>query len=418
MRKPFIITLFSFIFLIGAYVIFTQFFQESQKSSSDTPDNEPIEEPKEVKPEDTETEEPDTAEQTSDDQIFMTLENLNDRLKDLPSDISDGLVRGGPPPEGIPAIDQPKFIEREEANEWLEPNEPVIWVEVDGVARAYPLQILMWHEIVNDTINGVPVTVTFCPLCNSSFSFKREVKDQLLDFGTTGYLYQGALLMYDRQTKTLWAHFGGEALDGTLEGEELEIIPSSIVSWNEFKDTYPQGQVLSRDTSYDKNYGQNPYVGYDQADKPPFLFSGEIDGSFAPKERIVAVEVAGQAKAYLTNSVAQSGVINDAELDESIVLFFKEGTASGLDSALLASGKEVGSTNAFFSIVDGEILEFFKDGELIKDSQTDSTWNFFGEAISGPLEGEKLTAVPFKLDTFWFAWAAYQPDTLIHDQEH
>lgn len=156
----------------------------------------------------------------------------------------------------------------------------------------------MWHEIVNDTIDGITLTVTFCPLCNSSFTFAREVGEEVLDFGTTGYLYQGAMLMYDRQTHSLWAHFGGGALGGAFEGEQLEIISSSIVSWNEFKDTYPEGLVLSRDTSYDREYGQNPYVGYDEADQPPLLFAGEIDGTYAPKERIVAIEVAGQAKAY------------------------------------------------------------------------------------------------------------------------
>jgi hypothetical protein len=399
MRKSFMITLFTVILLIGAYILFTQTPQEPENNSTDNSGNHPFD--------DIETE---TSEQT-----FMSGEVLRDRLDELPDSVSEEIMSGGPPPDGIPSIDQPAFVDQEEADQWLESNEPVIWVEVDGSARAYPLQILMWHEIVNDTIDGLPVTVTFCPLCNSSFTFEREAGGHLLDFGTTGYLYQGAMLMYDRQTQSLWAHFGGEALGGPLEGEQLEVIPSSIVSWSEFKDTYPEGLVLSRNTSYDREYGQNPYVGYDKADEPPFLFSGEIDGSFAPKERIVAVEVAGQAKAYLTETAAEEGVINDSELAEPIVLFFNEGTASGLDTAELGAGREVGSTNVFFSEAAGENLEFYKEGEFFKDRQTESTWNFFGEAVSGPLEGEKLTAVPFKLDTFWFAWAAYEPDTLIHD---
>lgn len=406
MRKPFMITVFTFILLLGAYVLFTQVAQESPNNSTDNSGNQSFN--------DIETE---AAEQSFQDQTFMSGEVLRDRLDELPASVSEEIMSGGPPPDGIPSIDQPAFVEREEADQWLESNEPVIWVEVDGAARAYPLQILMWHEIVNDTIAGVPVTVTFCPLCNSSFTFAREAGEHLLDFGTTGHLYQGAMLMYDRQTQSLWAHFGGEAIGGPLKGEQLKVIPSSIVSWSEFKDTYPEGLVLSRNTSYDREYGQNPYVGYDKADEPPFLFSGEIDGSFAPKERIVAVEVGGQAKAYLTEVAAEEGVINDSELAEPIVLFFNEGTASGLDTAALASGREVGSTNVFFSEADGKDLEFYKEGEVFKDHQTESTWNFFGEAVSGPLEGEKLTAVSFKLDTFWFAWAAYEPDTLIHDHE-
>lgn len=397
MRRPFIITLAAFIVLIAAYVLFT--------TEQDTQNNT------------LETEELEAAEQNFYNQTFMSAEVFNARLDDLPDSTAEQVLSGGPPPDGIPSIDQPVFIEPEEADEWLEPNEPVIWVEVEDSVRAYPLQILMWHEIVNDTIDGIPVTVTFCPLCNSSFTFEREVGEDVLDFGTTGSLYQGAMLMYDRQTHSLWAHFGGEALGGSLEGERLEIIPSSIVSWSEFQETYPEGIVLSRETSYDRDYGQNPYVGYDEADEPPFLFSGEIDGTYAPKERIVAVEVAGQAKAYLTDALAEEEVINDTELAEPVVLFFNEGTASGLDTASLASGREVGSTNVFFSEAAGEELEFYKDGDHFKDRQTESTWNFFGEATAGPLEGETLTAVPFKLDTFWFAWAAYEPDTLIHSHE-
>lgn len=403
MRRLFLYTFIGILLIAGIYVVFAQLLGVSSENANEGADQ-------------------DTAdnmtqnEQASTDGTFMTVEDLNEKIDNLPADVSEELLEGGPPPEGIPAIDHPHFIEAEEAGQWLEPNEPVIWVEVEGEARAYPLQILMWHEIVNDTIQDIPVTVTFCPLCNSSFSFKREMNEQILDFGTTGYLHQGSLLMYDRQTHSLWAHFGGEALGGELAGNYLDILPSSIVSWNEFTETFPEGLVLSRETSFDRNYGQNPYVGYDEADEPPFLFSGEIDGTYAPKERIVAIEVKGQAKAYLTDSVARNVVLNDTELDEPVVLFFQEGTASGLDSADLAAGKEVGSTNVFFSEVDGEVLDFYHDGERIKDEQTDSVWNFFGEAISGPLEGEKLTAVPFKLDTFWFAWAAYEPDTLIHQE--
>ncbi|SER90404.1 DUF3179 domain-containing protein [Salisediminibacterium halotolerans] len=394
LRRPLPVTLFAIGFLLVAFFIYTETFQDPEDHS----------------PEDLEA-----AEQSSGEQSFMSSKEVYDLIQELPSDVSEDILSGGPPPDGIPSIDQPNFVDLDEADQWLAPNEPVIWVEVEGEARAYPLQILMWHEIVNDTINGVPVTVTFCPLCNSSFSFHRELDGEILDFGTTGYLYQGALMMYDRQTESLWAHFGGEALGGPAAGEQLEVIPSSIVSWSEFQETYPDGLVLSRDTSHDRDYGENPYVGYDNADEPPFMFSGEIDGTFAPKERIVAVEIEEQAKAYLTASLAEERVINDDELAEPIVLFFTEGTASGLDTEDISAGADVGSTNAFFRDADGETLEFYEDGGEFKDRETESTWNIFGEAVAGPLEGENLTAVPLKLDTFWFAWAAYKPDTLLHD---
>jgi hypothetical protein len=341
-----------------------------------------------------------------------TLQKL---LEQLPEEEQNRLELGGPPPDGIPSIDEPIFIEISEADEWLEKNEPVIIVELGGVAKAYPMQVLMWHEIVNDTINDVPITVTYCPLCNSAFTFKRQVNGQLLDFGTTGYLYNGALLMYDRQTHSLWAHFGGNAIGGPLVEQQLEILPSSIISWQQFKKNYPQGEVLSRETGYKRDYGHNPYVGYDDVDTPPFLFSGKIDDTLAPKERIVALEHDDAAKAYLLEELQQMELIQDTLGNHPIVLFYSAGTVSGLDQSTVASGKEVGSTAAYFSTLDGAILEFYMDNGEIKDKDTQSTWNFFGQAIEGPLKGKKLKPLPFKVDTFWFAWSTYRPNTVIYN---
>lgn len=338
-------------------------------------------------------------------------------LDQLPAEEKERLELGGPPPDGIPSIDKPVFIEVGEADQWLGKNEPVIFVQLGDQAKAYPMQVMIWHEIVNDTINGEPVTVTYCPLCNSSFTFKRQVAEQLLDFGTTGYLYQGALLMYDRQTHSLWAHFGGNSIGGTLEDNQLEILPSSIISWQQFKENYPKGKVLSKKTGYQRAYGRNPYVGYDDVNTPPFLFSGKIDDTLAPKERIVALEHGDAAKAYLLEDLKHKKLIEDKLGDQPIVLFFSEGTSSGLDKSTVAGGKEVGSTAAYFRILEGEMLTFSWEEGKIKDKDTSSTWNFFGEAIEGPLKGKKLEPLPFKVDTFWFAWSTYWPDTVIYQQE-
>ncbi|WNF36250.1 DUF3179 domain-containing protein [Bacillaceae bacterium IKA-2] len=365
---------------------------------------------------DEQTSAPETFEETENllsEQQFLTSSELLESLQQLPIEEQEKLLLGGPPPEGIPSIDQPSFISIEAADAWIEENEPVIHVEVAGEARAYPMQIMMWHEIVNDTINGIPVTVTFCPLCNSAFSFERETENDLLDFGTTGYLYNGALLMYDRQTQSLWSHFGGNGISGIYDKHQLEIVPSTIISWSEFKKGFPTAKVLSRDTGFQRDYGNNPYVGYDDVNSPPFLFSGKLDESFAPKERIVAVKIADQAKAYLLDDLQEKSLIEDTQ----IVLFYSEGTASGLDQSTVAGGKEVGSTIAYFREVDGEQLNFYYQDGTFKDEQTESTWNFFGVATDGPLEGERLNAVPFKVDTFWFAWAAFEPDTEIYDPQ-
>ncbi|MGH9119572.1 MAG: DUF3179 domain-containing protein, partial [Acidimicrobiales bacterium] len=215
---------------------------------------------------------------------------------------------GGPPPDGIPPIDKPAFV-RPDAVRSLADHEPVITFELDGDARAYPLEILTWHEIVNDTVAGVPVAVTYCPLCNTAVVYDRRLGDRVLDFGTSGKLYQSALVMYDRQTESLWAHFTAEGLVGVLAGERLDTYPASIVSWGSWRDAHPDGFVLSRDTGFDRDYGRNPYPGYDDVGRQPFLFSGEVDGRLAAMERVVAVGGDTEPVAVRLDELADAGVL-------------------------------------------------------------------------------------------------------------
>jgi hypothetical protein len=173
------------------------------------------------------------------------------------------ILSGGPPKDGIPAVDKPKFLPVSEANGWLKDREPVVFVQVGDDARAYPIQILIWHEIVNDTVGGEPLIVSFCPLCNTAIAFKRIFNGQVLDFGTTGRLRHSNLIMYDRQTETWWQQATGDAIAGEHAGGQLEFYPASMISWADFKDLHPNGMVLSRDTGHPRNYGRNPYFGYD-----------------------------------------------------------------------------------------------------------------------------------------------------------
>jgi len=145
------------------------------------------------------------------------------------------IASGGPPKDGIPAIDRPELIRVPEADAWLRPQEPVILVERDGDARAYPLQILIWHEIVNDTVGGTPVAITFCPLCHTAIAFDRRVSGRVLDYGTTGKLRFSDLVMYDRQTESWWQQASGEAIVGALTGLRLTPLPAQIISWATFK---------------------------------------------------------------------------------------------------------------------------------------------------------------------------------------
>jgi hypothetical protein len=169
-------------------------------------------------------------------------------------DLSE-LIRGltaADPRDGIPPIDNPKYETVAQASEWLDDREPIVMLELDGAARAYPLRILTWHEIVNDEIAGTPVAVTYCPLCNSAVGFDRRVNGQTLGFGVSGLLRNSDLVMWDRQTESLWQQITGEAIVGDLAGTQLPVIPTPIVSWKDFRETFPDGDVLSRDTGHDR----------------------------------------------------------------------------------------------------------------------------------------------------------------------
>lgn len=325
------------------------------------------------------------------------------------------IISGGPPPDGIPPIDDPSFVEISAANEWLEDREPVISFESNDDARAYPLQIMTWHEIVNDEVGGKPVVVTFCPLCNTALVFERPTIDgETLTFGTSGNLRNSDLVMYDRQTESWWQQFSGEAIVGDLTGAQLTFLPSAIVSWGDFKNAHPGGQVLSKDTGYNRRYGTNPYVGYDNIDSSPFLFRGDTDERLKPMARVLGLVGDGdQGKSFSYELLADEKVIHDTFEETPIVIFWKKGTASALDSSSIPEGEDVGATGVFEAVIDGMELTFEADDDgTFTDQETGSRWDITGQAIDGPMEGKSLTAIPHH-DTFWFAWAAFVgPDSL------
>ena len=322
---------------------------------------------------------------------------------------------GGPPKDGIPAIDEPRFESIANAQAWLAPTSPVISLEVGGSARAYPMAILIWHEVVNDTLGAVPVVVTFCPLCNTALVFERTLDGTVHDFGTTGNLRFSDLVMYDRQTESWWQQATGGAIVGTLTGKKLTFLAAQIVSLADFAAAYPDGDVLSRDTGNERAYGRNPYPGYDNANERPFLFAGEIDGRLAPKERVVTIDRGGSTIAIPLAALEAAGVIEIAAAAEPVVVFWAPGTASALDAASIDAGRDAGATGVFVPIADGQRLTFSRTGGrdgAITDAETGSTWAVTGQATSGPLAGSQLESVVHG-DHFWFAWAAFQPETEI-----
>ena len=267
------------------------------------------------------------------------------------------ITSGGPPPDGIPPIDKPTFLPTSDVD-FVSDNEPVLALEIDGDARAYPIQVMIWHEIVNDTVGGKPVSVTYCPLCNTAVAVDRRVGDRVLSFGTSGSLYQSALVMYDRQTESLWSHFTGQAIAGVLTGAELDNYPVATVAWSTWRETHPDGLVLSRETGHDRDYGRNPYPGYDDIKSSPFLFDGDIDGRLAAKTRVVGVGLDSTPTAIRLDPLLDAGVVAFDLDGDPAVAWALPGTNSALDTNELTDGRDVGATGVFLANQDGQELTF------------------------------------------------------------
>ena len=299
------------------------------------------------------------------------------------------------------------------ADEWLRPKEPVILFERNDMARAYPLQILIWHEIVNDTVAGAPVAITFCPLCHTAIAFDRRAAGRVLDFGTTGRLRFSDLVMYDRQTESWWQQATGEAIVGALTDARLTPLPAQIISWATFKHAFPEGRVISRHTGCSRSYGSNPYTGYDNIDASPFLYRGPTDRRLRPMVRVVTVSIGGEDAAYPMNALARLRAVDDTVGGTAVAVFFEPGVTSALDQPVIPASRDIGTAAVFERRVDGRTLVFAWTGGRIEDRQSGSAWNILGTAVAGPLKGTRLRPVVHD-QQFWFSWAAFRPNTRIY----
>ncbi len=338
---------------------------------------------------------------------------------------ADEILFGGPPPDGIPPYYPEGYIYPENAprnggqpprfyarytdfattNEYLPDEQQVIAVEVNGDARAYPLLLLNNHEIVNTEIGGVPVAVTFCPLCNASIVYERTVDDRVLHFGVTGLLRNSDLIMWDHETQSWWQQFTGEAIVGTYTGTKLVNVPSVVVSWDDFKTEHPDGKVLENQTNSRADVVS--YAGYD-AEGNAFLYDGEVDDRLFTTERVLGYFGAEGAIAYPFERLAEAGIVNDRIGGEPVVIFWQPGAVS-----LFTNTLETGSAAMYSAVLeDGTALTFVSQNNIIQDEQTGSTWNVFGRAVEGELKDTRLE-LKLSYPHFWFAWAAFRPDTLI-----
>ena len=322
------------------------------------------------------------------------------------------IISGGVGRDGIPPIDNPAFDDLETADLWLEAASPVIAVEVEGIARAYPLAILTRHEIANDTIGELPIAVTFCPLCNSAIVFDRRVDGETLRFGVSGLLRYSDLIMWDDVTQTLWQQLTGEGIVGKHIDRLLDIVPSQLVGYGAFKAQFPQGEVLSTGGRF---YGSNPYVGYDSSARP-FLFRGTADPRLFATERVLGVDLGDVQVAYPFTALSEQMVINDSIADLSVVAIWQPGAFSALDASNINASRDVGMAGLFERTVEGRTLSFRAEDGIIRDEETGSSWNVFGTATAGELEGTQLRALD-AFPHFWFAWAAFYPDTELYGED-
>ena len=320
-------------------------------------------------------------------------------------------IRSVIPRDAIPAIDEPRFLGVVAASEWLSAEAPVVAFERNGDARAYPLEILTWHEIVNDVVGGEPVIVTYCPLCNSAIAFSRVVEGEERTFGVSGTLRRSDLIMYDRETETLWQQLTGEAIVGQDTGAHLEFLPAQLVSFGEFAAAFEDGVVLSRDTGFGRNYGENPYPFYDSNSRT-FFPVGEFSDQLSAKERVLTLELGGETAAFPFSALSELVVIEAAVGGEAVVAFWQPGQVSALDDAFIIGSRNVGSAGAFSPFLNGDRLRFeARDGTIV-DAGTGSTWDVLGRAVDGPLAGSQLTAF-VSGNHFWFAWAVFKPETRV-----
>ncbi len=316
----------------------------------------------------------------------------------------DFIVPGGPPKDGIPAIDAPRFVSATEMDELLEPEDRVFVLDYQGELRVYPQIILVWHEIVNDQIGGERISVTYCPLTGSVVGFRgRSPASEPLTFGTTGMLVNSNLLMYDRQTDSRWPQILGRAIAGSMKGTSLEEIPLIWTSWGAWRSLDTEAPVLSTETGYIRRYGIDPYGSYSDLEAPGYYQSPSVmfpvlnwDDRFHPKEVVIGIKLGESRLAIRKTTALERGVWNLNAGEEPIVAVHD----TRLDAVWVFSQRLNGRPVELVSGDTGALVDH--DGR---------TWRRVGLALVGPA-GERLPVVPF-YDVMWFAWYAYFPHTAV-----
>lgn len=305
--------------------------------------------------------------------------------------------------DAIPPLDTPKY-DAAAAGDWLDLDDLVIGYEgANGGAWAYPLKILNFHEIVNDDLDGIPVLISYCPLCRSGVVYDRRLDGRELTFGNSSALYENDLVMFDRETNSYWWQVAGRAIVGTLTGEQLDVLPAITTTWGSWRDEHPDTLVLSRETGFVRSYAADPFGSYRESvndEKFPFPVSADaLDGRLAAGDEVLGVIVSGESRAYSLRALGDAAVNDELGGQPIVVLSSDDGPSGG----------------AYRPVVDGNLLTFaFEDGSYV-DAETGTRWNLSGEAVKGELKGTTLDRLPSRY-TFWFAYIGAFPDTDVYSQ--
>jgi hypothetical protein len=275
------------------------------------------------------------------------------------------IVAGGPAKDGIPALDNPRFVSADKAG-FMQPQDRILGIELNGVSKAYPIGILNWHEIVNDSINGEHFAVTYCPLCGTGVAFSARVDDKNLDFGVSGLLYNSDVLLYDRQSDSLWSQIKSQAISGKMRGKKLSRLPLTHTNWSDWLQQHPKTQVLSQNTGYARDYSRNPYAGYEQSRALYFEVSHRAPAYYHPKERVLGLQVGDAFKAYPFSEIDKAGKarINDLFAGERFTIHWDRDNQRA--EIYDAAGKPVPAIEGFWFAW----FTFHPETEIYRDPQS------------------------------------------------
>ena len=325
------------------------------------------------------------------------------------------------PFDAISAIDDPQFLPAERAG-FLPPSEPVVAASIGGVDRAYPVRVLLYHEVVNDTVAGRPVVISFCPLCNSAVAHSRRSGGRVLTFGVSGQLVSANLVMFDRETLSLWQQITGKAYAGRLRGRTLRQLPVTMTSFGDWKQAHPDGSVMAEPKGTGIDYGVDPYASYDRdPNEESFFFRPPPDSDvrtrtdprLPPKWRVVGVSFGKRSVAFPSPKGRRGPRISQASLGQKdLAAFMVHGASLPERDRILAEAPRGWSTIVYEAHLGERPLDFVVEDGRFVDVNSGSEFDFFGRAVSGPLRGRQLKTVQQET-AFWFAWVYFHPKTAV-----